>query len=180
VTGTRTPDATQRASMDVRDELDIRNLVARIAWLTDNWSSIEEFLENYTPDATWEIDGLPPYVGHEGIGRRVEEVLDEGVCGPGLAGRHCIAAIEVIPDPTDPKRAVARHFGFIIDLLGGDPQIKGYSQKHDYVHKGDDGVWRVTRRVIELMGWQGGGTVTYKNAAADDCASNTSGRGTDR
>jgi len=161
--------------MEVKDELDIRNLIARIAWLTDNWSSIDEYIANYTPDATWEIEGLPPYVGHEGIGRRVREVLAEGVCGPGLPARHCVASLEVIPDPTDPTRAVARHFGFTIDLVGADPQIKGYSQKHDHVRKDVDGVWRVTRRVIELMGWQGGGTVTYRNAPADGREPNVPG-----
>ena|SRR5271167_1075559 len=150
--------------MDARDELDIRNVVARIAWLTDNWSSVEEYLANYTPDATWEIDGSPPYVGHDGIGRRVQEALDVGLCGPGLPARHCVASMEVTPDPMDQRRAVARRYGFTIDLAGTDPQIKAYSEKHDHVVKDADGMWRVTRRVIAIMGWEGGGPVPYANA----------------
>ena len=38
--------------MDARDELDIRNLIARVAWMTDNWTSRDEYLANYTADAT--------------------------------------------------------------------------------------------------------------------------------
>jgi hypothetical protein len=65
-------------SGDVRDGLDIRNLIARITRLTDNRSSMEE----YRADATREIDVRPAYVGHEGIGRRVQEVLDEAGVPP--------------------------------------------------------------------------------------------------
>jgi hypothetical protein len=142
------------ARMDARDELDIRNLIARVAWMTDNWTSIEEYLLNYHEDATWEIEGHGQYQGHEGIGRRVQEMLDQGVCGPGLPARHSVTSLEVIPDDVDPSSAVARSFGVMISTIDGEPVVVSYGQKHDYVRKGVDGVWRVSRRVIGVQAWE--------------------------
>jgi hypothetical protein len=151
--------------MDPRDELDIRNLIARVAWLTDFWSTLDEYLANYTEDATWEIDGHPPYVGHEGVGERVQEALDKGLCGPGLPSRHSVTTLEVVPDTSNSNLALVRSFGVTIDIDGVEPHIKGYGQKHDYVRKEADGVWRIYRRVIGVVGWEGGGSVPYRDVS---------------
>lgn len=140
--------------MDVKDELEIRNLIARIGWLTDNWTSIDEYLKNYTEDAEWRIKGGAHHVGHEGIARRVQEMLDTGVCGPGLPARHSVTTLEVVADNEDRSRALVRSFGVMVTVENRNPVIISYGQKHDHVLKCADGRWRVTLREIEVLAWR--------------------------
>jgi hypothetical protein len=67
-----------------------------MAWLTDKWASPEECLSNCTDDFSWEIEGMPAYVGHEGMSRRLREMQQQGICGPGLRTRHCVTSVEVM------------------------------------------------------------------------------------
>jgi len=115
--------------------------------MTDNWTSRDEYLANYTADATWEIDGVDAYVGHGGIGQRIEEMLERRVCGPGLPARHSLTSLEVIPDPDDARAALARSFGVMVSTVDGSIAVVRYGEKHDHVREEDDGVWRVRRRI---------------------------------
>ena len=56
----------------VEDELAIRNLIARVARLTDQWTRVEELTAEYTTDCEWQIEGGPAYCGREGIARRIQ------------------------------------------------------------------------------------------------------------
>lgn len=131
--------------MDVRDELEIRNLIARVAWLTDSWTTTGEYVANYSDDCSWELEGVAPYRGHDGLARRLIEMLDAGVCGPGLPTRHCVTSLEVIGDPDHPESATARAFVIMTTMKDGAPALEGYGEYHDSVVK-RDGRWLIAQR----------------------------------
>ena len=130
--------------MDVADELSIRNLIARVAWLTDHWSTTAEYLANYTSDCVWHLEGTEPYVGHQGMSQRLEEMLAAGVCGPGLPTRHCVTSLEVIAGAT-PDEATARAFVIMTTMKNGEPAIEGYGEYCDRVVR-RDGRWLIAHR----------------------------------
>src|SRR5262249_41805945 len=87
------PTTDWRPRMNVSDELEIRNLIARVARLTDKWTVQQDVLKEYTADCIWHLDGTPPYYGHEGLSRRMNEVLASGICGPNVPMRHLVASL---------------------------------------------------------------------------------------
>ena len=138
--------------MDPSDELAIRNLIARVAWETDTWTSAASYTANYTADCSWQIEGVTEaYVGHEGLERRITEMRDQGICGPGIAARHCITSLEVIAQPGDPKRAIARSMAVMVVAGDGKPAVGTFGDYEDlceYI----DGRWLLARRIIRIPG----------------------------
>lgn len=131
--------------MEPRDELAIRNLIARVARLTDKWSSEQDYLENYTEDCIWHLAGTEPYHGHAGMGRRLREMLEAGICGPGLAMRHCITSLEVSGDESDPNVATAQAFVIMVSHRDGIPGVFAYGEMVDTVRR-VDGRWKIAIR----------------------------------
>src|ERR1700761_9485090 len=84
------------------DELEVRNLVARLAQMADMWSDPEAYLEHFTEDAVWEFSGdpsqgLPPSrtVGHDEIAADRQARRKEGWQGPGTNTRHVNTTLAV-------------------------------------------------------------------------------------
>ena len=130
--------------MDTSDSEEIRNLIGRLAWLTDTWSTVEEYLSNCSEDYSWQIEGLPAYVGHQGVARRLREMLDEGICGPGLPTRHCVCSMEILPQ-LDPAKAKVRSFVIMMIFDSGVPIVAGYGEYHDDVRR-EKGKWVMAKR----------------------------------
>jgi hypothetical protein len=131
--------------MDVADELAIRNLIARVARITDQWETPEQLAAQYVEDCMWHLEGIEPYVGREGIMRRAIEMRDAGVCGPGSVMRHIVSTPEVIPDPADPNSATVISFVAMGGMRDGKAAFEGYGQYTDTVRK-VDGAWYMVKR----------------------------------
>jgi hypothetical protein len=132
--------------MTVEDQLAIRNLIGRVAWLQDQWTSTEEYLQNFTKDCAWKSDNGQVQSGHQGVAGRLHHALDAGIAGPGIAARHCITSLEVIPDASDADKATARSYVLMVGVNGGGPQIMAYTDYVDNVRR-EDGVWRIAERL---------------------------------
>jgi hypothetical protein len=137
--------------MDADSDAEIRNLISRMAWLTDKWNTPEEYLANCTHDFSWQIEGMPPYIGHGGMGRRLKEMRDLGVCGPGLPTRHCVTSTEVIAKDLD-DQAKARSFIIMMTFASGVPIVAGYGEYHDDVRR-EKGRWLLAKR-YSVAFWQ--------------------------
>ncbi|WP_166462645.1 nuclear transport factor 2 family protein [Amycolatopsis acidicola] len=139
--------------MDVRDELEIRNLIARVAWLTDTWSEPSDYIALYTEDCTWQVEGQQVYRGHTGIRQRMQEMLEQRVCGPGVPARHCVTSLEIIPDAERSDVAMARSIGLMMSMSPyGRPVPAIYGEKYDEVVK-NAGVWKIRARLIKALAW---------------------------
>jgi hypothetical protein len=133
--------------MTAADDAAIRNLIGRVAWLTDNWKSKEEYLSNYTLDCSWQIEGMQAYLGHKGMGERLQFVLDNGICGPGLATRHCVTSMEVIAHADDPDTATVQSFCIMLSMKDQQPIVSSYGEYHDTVRR-ENGRWLMVKRHI--------------------------------
>ena len=84
----------------VADELEIRNLLARLAHLADD-GDLDEYIQLFTDDARWDAGAaFGCKVGHEEIRAGVVERRSTGTAGPGSHSRHVIttSAVEVAGD----------------------------------------------------------------------------------
>jgi hypothetical protein len=86
------------------DELEIRNLICRVAQLADECpvENLSEYIANFTEDATWEFRPAPgvvspdrPRRGHADILQGAKERRAGGVQGPGTHNRHVITTTQV-------------------------------------------------------------------------------------
>jgi hypothetical protein len=139
--------------MNIENELAIRNLIARVAWLTDQWKDVSELQNEYTEDCIWHAEGIEPYRGHDGLARRMLEVKQAGICGPGLPMRHCITSLEVIADPKDENAAFAHSYVIMPITKGDESIIWGYGQMHDTLRR-VDGRWRIAVRRGKQLAWR--------------------------
>lgn len=133
-------------STAVEDDLAIRNLIARVAHLTDDWSTTEEYVANYTKDCVWEIPESDPYEGHEGMTRRLNEMVEQGVCGPGIGARHCLTTVEVtLAGDVAESRSICLFF-VQTDV---SPTLAAIARYVDTVKRTAEG-WKLARRVISF------------------------------
>jgi hypothetical protein len=85
----------------VADELEIRNLIARIFHLSDFAPDLTEYLECFTEDAVWETAGSAGahtssrLVGRDALARDRAQVRADGHQGPGTHTWHVITNIVV-------------------------------------------------------------------------------------
>ncbi|MDO9435916.1 nuclear transport factor 2 family protein [Hydrogenophaga sp.] len=141
--------------MDPVDDAAIRNLIARVAWLTDTWSTTEEYVVNYTDDATWQILGTGEvYRGHDGLKSRLMEMLALGVCGPGLPARHLVGSLEIVPGGgSDGAGPLARAFVTTLTMKDSKPSFS-YGEYHDTLRKVGEH-WLIHERLINTVsGWR--------------------------
>jgi hypothetical protein len=131
--------------MNVENELAIRNLISRVAWLTDQWTEVSQLQNEYTEDCIWHTEGIEPYHGHAGLARRMLEVKEAGICGPGLPMRHCVTSLEVLADPNDDNAAIARHYVLLLITKGDESIVTAYGQTRDTL-RCVDGRWRIAIR----------------------------------
>lgn len=131
--------------MDVTDELAIRNLIARVARFSDNWTVEEDLTENYTEDCIWDLKGFPPYHGRDGIKTRMNEMREAGICGPGIPMRHIVGAIEVIGHEDDPDTATAYSFLVMPSMKDGVPFLLSFGEYEDTLRR-VDGDWKIAVR----------------------------------
>jgi uncharacterized protein (TIGR02246 family) len=129
----------------VLDELEIRNLIARVAQLADHGDA-EEYASLFTEDGSWEFPGGPRR-GRADILAGARERRSQRVTGPGSATRHLIATVAVQVE--DAATATAdSYFQFWRDTATA-PALFNMGHYHDELRR-EDGTWRIARREITL------------------------------
>src|ERR1035437_4015440 len=84
-------------------ELEIRNLMARIAHLADQ-GDLDEYVDQFTDDASWEFPAGPRR-GRADIRAGAISRRTEGVTGPGSATRHVVTTVAVCVDDLETATA---------------------------------------------------------------------------
>ena len=85
------------------DELEIRNLVARLAQLAD-MGDLDEYVSLFTEDASWEMPGAPRH-GRADIMAGAQDRRNSGTTGPESHTRHVISTLLVQSDGSDKATA---------------------------------------------------------------------------
>jgi 3-phenylpropionate/cinnamic acid dioxygenase small subunit len=132
-------------------QFEVRNVLARIAQTADT-GTIEEYLDNFTPDAQWVMPDNPSLgvagsvrSGHAEIRSGVEERRAAGLQGPGSYSRHMVQTIVVTAESDD--RATARsYFTYYNDTLLA-PKLASVGQYDDTFVRTAGG-WKLCRREI--------------------------------
>jgi hypothetical protein len=131
----------------VRDELAIRNLIARLARLADT-CPIEDLERDYLPlftsDAVWEIPG-DRRTGQAAILEGAQDRRRSGAQGPGAGSRHLVSTIEVHADGSD--TATADSYLVVVGDTTTTPTVRMTAQYRDTFRR-DGGTWRMAERLV--------------------------------
>ena len=109
---------TETALQQLADELEIRDMVSRVAHLTDTAEELDEYMALYTEDATWgpQPGASDSTTGHPAIEAGVRERRAAGIQGPGSNTQHVVNTIAVRfegPD-TAKVRAYWQYYGDVV------------------------------------------------------------------
>ncbi len=136
---------TDAVAARVAAELEIRNLIARIAILADQ-GELDEYADQFTEDSVWAFPAAPRH-GRAEIRAGAEERRAEGITGPGSATRHVITTVAVRVD--GPDHAVADSYFVFLQNTTTSPSIFNMGAYHDsFVRQGL--AWRLARREISM------------------------------
>ena len=128
----------------VADELEIRNLMHRIAQLADE-GSLEEYAELFTDDAVWGGSAFGVRKGKADIVAGGRERRAAGVAGPGTHKRHVITTTAV---QLEGDRARARSYMLFPVDCDATPRIGVVTVYQDEFHRTASG-WKLAHRKIE-------------------------------
>ncbi len=144
-----TDDEMRRLS----DELEIRNLVARLAHMADMGDLDTEYLPLFTDDAVWEFPGGPDQAAGAAKVSGPREILADrvkrrqsGFQGPGTHTRHVNTTLAVRVDGSDTAHAES-YWMFVTATDTEEPQIHGIGRYHDTLRRTPDG-WKLACRRI--------------------------------
>jgi uncharacterized protein (TIGR02246 family) len=136
---------SEAVSARVEAELQIRNVIARIAILADQ-GDLDEYADQFTEDAVWAFPSAPR-LGRADIRAGAEGRRAEGTTGPGTATRHVITTVAVRVDQSD--RATADSYFVFLQNTTTSPTIFNMGAYRDsFVRDGQ--IWRLARREITL------------------------------
>ena len=135
--------------VDIRslaDELEIRNLVARLAHLGDSCGpdDLDEYVGLFTEDACWEMAGNQR-VGRAEILKGARERRLIGQQGPGTNTRHVITTQAVRLE--GPETAVSECCFLFMEHTLATPTVQNMGSYHDLLRR-EGGVWKVASRQI--------------------------------
>ena len=150
-------DSTQQATLQrVVDELEIRNLVARIFLFADQEADLEVYLDCFTDDAVWEAhdkDGTGNRIADAHVGNRIvghdalrtdrEHVRRTGHQGPGSGTYHVSTTLEVRVGDDDTAEAES-HWLFLRRGMDG-PTLSSVGSYVDRFVRTDRG-WKLAHR----------------------------------
>jgi 3-phenylpropionate/cinnamic acid dioxygenase small subunit len=135
------------------DELEIRNLVARLAHLADMGDLEAEYLPLFTEDATWEFpwsadsEAEPAKVtGHEASLADRRQRRADGFQGPETNTRHVNTTLAVRVDGSDTAEAES-YWLFVAETNSAEPKVRGIGHYRDTFRRTRDG-WKMARREI--------------------------------
>jgi ketosteroid isomerase-like protein len=141
-----------KAVQRLADELEIRNLVARLAHLADMATDLDVYLDCFTDDAVWEFPGsASEQLGHSRTEGKDEIAADrrerrtDGFQGPGTNTRHVNTTLAVRVDGSDTAEAES-YWLFVGDTLGA-PIVRAIGHYHDRFARTPEG-WKLASRQI--------------------------------
>jgi 3-phenylpropionate/cinnamic acid dioxygenase small subunit len=138
----------------IADELEIRNLIARLTLLADTASDdeLDSYISLFAEDATWVVlaggNGLGAQErrGHEEILEGVRERRAAGVQGPGTNTRHAVHTLMVEFESAD--KALARcYWTYHTDTASSAPLLSLMGEYRNTVVRTPDG-WKLARREL--------------------------------
>ena len=133
--------------MRVADEVEIRNLVARLAHLTDSDSDdLTEYISLFTEDAVSVHPGEADREGHSQILERGRERRRIRNHGPGTHTEHITTTLWVRTDGGDTATAVSK-FLFFAKTNVAEPTLLRMGRYDDAFRRTPDG-WKLSRREI--------------------------------
>jgi uncharacterized protein (TIGR02246 family) len=126
-------------------ELQIRNLIARIAFLADQ-GELDEYVDQFTEDAVWDFPNGPRH-GRADILAGAEVRRADKITGPGSHTRHVITtvSVQVLSDDA----ATSDSYFLFYQNTTSTPTLFNMGHYHDKFAR-EDGVWRLARRDITL------------------------------
>jgi 3-phenylpropionate/cinnamic acid dioxygenase small subunit len=129
----------------VTDELEVRNVVARIAQLSDD-GSLDDYMALYTDDSIW--DGGPSFgvrKGHADILAGATQRRASGQAGPGTHKRHVIttSAVRLQGDTAH----VRSYFLFYVQC-DTSPSVQVVGVYQDELRRTPSG-WKLAKRLIQ-------------------------------
>jgi 3-phenylpropionate/cinnamic acid dioxygenase small subunit len=127
------------------DELEVRNLVARLAHLAD-MGHLDEYVSLFTEDASWEMPGAPRQ-GQADIMAGAKERRGAGTTGPGSNTRHVISTLAVHTDGTD--LATSDSYWLFFGNTTTAPAVRLMGHYHDTLRRTPEG-WKLARREISF------------------------------
>jgi hypothetical protein len=146
----------ERNLQRVTDELEIRNLLARVHHTIDalrrGEATEDDYAANWTEDGIWESPTMGTYHGHEGHRKRREEaaaLAKEGgaqipEAGPGSGAYHMTVTTEVLLDGD----VAMCHSKFLYGTSHGTAgQIHQVGRYRDEVRRTPEG-WKLHHRIV--------------------------------
>ena len=128
----------------VADELEIRNLVARLAQLADD-GDLDDYIQLFTDDAVWDGGAaLGSKKGHAELLAAARERRASGVSGPGTNSRHVITTSVV---EVEGNRATGRAVFHYYVKTDGAPELALMGVYDDEFVRTERG-WCLARRTI--------------------------------
>ena len=135
----------------VADELEIRNVLARIAQHADT-GRVADYVALFTEDARWEMPDNPSIglagsvrTGRDTIEEGVHERRAAGVQGPGSDSLHAIITSSISFDDADTARAHT-YFQYYASTTTA-PTLQNMGQYRDTFRRTPDG-WKLAERII--------------------------------
>ena len=126
----------------VADELEVRNLIARLSLNADTGDEIE-YMSSFAADALWNIPGAPVR-GHEQIREGLIARRAQGIAGPGTATRHMVSTIAIV---VDGDTATSRSYFQFFSETTTTPTLRAVGAYHDVFIRTGDG-WKLQQRDI--------------------------------
>jgi 3-phenylpropionate/cinnamic acid dioxygenase small subunit len=144
-------DAT--ALRRVIDELEIRNILARLAHMADTASidELDQYLALWTEDGTWAVlsgTSLAPQEqrGHAELRAAAKQRREAGVQGPGTNSRHIVSTNVVEFDSQ--ARARARSYFHVFRETGSEQPVPTTIGEYNDTFIRTPGGWKLQRREI--------------------------------
>jgi uncharacterized protein (TIGR02246 family) len=125
------------------DELEIRNVLARIAHYSD-MGDLDDYGDQFTEDAQWEFPGAPAKRGRAEIQAAGAARRADGVTGPGSHSRHVISTVAVRVDGD--SATAESYWQFYVDTASA-PALRSMGHYRDTFRRTPQG-WQLARREI--------------------------------
>lgn len=134
-----TNEVIQRTS----DEFEVRNLLAKLAQLSDE-GDLDEYIECFTQDAHWGGAGFPERKGRPEILAGARERRASGIAGPGTHTRHVLTTsiVRVAKDTTE-----CRSVFLFYSNTQAKPVLEMMGVWQDEIRRTSEG-WKLARRSI--------------------------------
>ena len=132
--------------MSIKDETEIRNLVARLAIQADG-DDIDQYIALFTEDAEWRMslpDGETRSVGHADIKAAALQRRAAGVQGAGSHTRHAITTLAI---EVRGATATGRCYMLVLKNADATPVVSGMVVYDDHYRKTPEG-WRLASRRV--------------------------------